>query len=119
MTGRYHKGRAYVSAGVMLAQLNLYDEVEFMLETGADVSMLSPPDPLRLACDLGDDVPCVPLNSWAGRMEGELNREDDVRLAGTGTPRPTGRSGLTAASLLRLSASLFLIRFLVALDHPR
>jgi hypothetical protein len=69
MTGRFHKGRPYVSATVMLTRLNLCGEVEFMLDTGADMTLLSPPDAMRLGCDLNGDVPVVPLNSWGGRME--------------------------------------------------
>ena len=68
MTGRYHKGRPYVAATVMLPRLNLHGEIQFILDTGADLSLLSPVDAMRLGCDL-DNLPMVPLSEWGGQIE--------------------------------------------------
>ena len=67
MTGRYRKGRPYVAATVALPRMNVSGEIESMLDTDADLSVLSPADTSRLGyCLDGDTV--VPLNGWADRI---------------------------------------------------
>ena len=68
MTGRYHKGRPYVVATVVLPRLNLCGNVQFMLDTGADLSLLSPADAMRMGYQ-HDDMPIVRLSGWGGKVD--------------------------------------------------
>ena len=68
MTGRFRKGRPYVVATIVLPRLNLCGNVEFMLDTGADLTLLSPADAMRMGYCF-DDMAIAPLSGWGGTVD--------------------------------------------------
>ena len=83
MTGRYRKGRPYVVATVVLPRLNVCGDVWFMMDTGSDLSLLSPTDALRLGYPQ-EGVPISKVIGWEGRMEVGLEQAllafDDIAI---------------------------------------